>query len=135
MTLLGIPITFTDVLISSAMIILVISLVIIMYFIPTIFGMKWAKAKGITPHIMWLMWFFYPGFLALIIMRYLWIKELINDYPFFKIYHADKEAIREIKNTILPLFILKRILLASLFIMVFSLFFVTTGLYNTKLEV
>jgi len=82
---------FSDILISTSGILFVLSLIYIMYYIPIIFGIKWAKAKGINPNIMWLMWFFYSGILALIIMRYMWIKELIMKNSFFKVYYIDKE--------------------------------------------
>ena len=92
---------FSDVIISSCIILLFIVLLIIMYYIPTIFGIYWAKAKKINPQIMWLMWLFYPGILALIVMRYKWISDLPIKKSFFEIYDIDKEAFLEVKHNII----------------------------------
>jgi hypothetical protein len=122
---------FSDILISTSGILFVLSLIYIMYYIPIIFGIKWAKAKGINPNIMWLMWFFYSGILALIIMRYMWIKELIMKNSFFKVYYIDKEAYSHIKNNFKNIFHIKTIIIGMVSIMIFSIFFVSTGFYNS----
>jgi len=122
---------FSDVIISSCIILLFIVLLIIMYYIPTIFGIYWAKAKKINPQIMWLMWLFYPGILALIVMRYKWISDLPIKKSFFEIYDIDKEAFLEVKHNIINNLANKtNVIIGIISILLFSLWFVTTGIYN-----